>query len=560
MTVRLLVPAYGKQTNALYTGTTAEERAFIDAGQADNNLSASFDYPDYLAGKSLAAPSLYGIDLTARLLGSTALAGAIGSPDGTSSLLVFGCSIARQSCAYASANSVVVLTANIPPRTKNVTVTSSAGFTVGQKVQMPLYTCETFTTTVEAVPDATHVTFADFVPKMVLSGQSIQSYTTVRPTIIRMDHGIISAAVAMLGAPVNLVQGYGYTGANSNDMLVDLPLWLRRVRPAFVALHLFENDISSDFDLETMKSNARTSVRMCIAAGAMPIVATSLPWSRFTTAGRIAAFDGIRSYIKNDLPALFPGKMVPLDVSGAFLDTAQPSVRVPIANYVDAQGVHPLDDWRYSYGAIAMPQIAPYLPSGLTRAQWLDSFYNKATAAMAGTAGTKSGGSQSGDVATGWSSTVTANVTATHSKVAGTDHQRTAFSISGTSDGSTAVTLAGSVAVGPSMGGGQLVRLVTAIKVNAAVNLSMIYPTLTFSTGESYAAGSNPGSAFDATVVGKTITFQGPAVTVPEGATSAAMFLRVAPKALAGVSGDIEVLFAGFVPADQPARGGIVLP
>jgi hypothetical protein len=66
MTVRLLVPAYGKQTNALYTGTTAEERALIDAGQADNNLSASFDYPDYLAGKSLATPSLYGIDLTAR--------------------------------------------------------------------------------------------------------------------------------------------------------------------------------------------------------------------------------------------------------------------------------------------------------------------------------------------------------------------------------------------------------------------------------------------------------------------------------------------------------------
>jgi|GEM_PF-504922 len=54
MTVRLLVPAYGKQTNALYTGTTAAERALIDAGQADENLAASFDYPAYLAGKSMA--------------------------------------------------------------------------------------------------------------------------------------------------------------------------------------------------------------------------------------------------------------------------------------------------------------------------------------------------------------------------------------------------------------------------------------------------------------------------------------------------------------------------
>jgi hypothetical protein len=75
MTVRLLVPAYGKQTNALYTGTLAAERALIDAGQADNNLSSSFDYADYLAGKSMAAvvPGLSaaaidaaGGDLTAR--------------------------------------------------------------------------------------------------------------------------------------------------------------------------------------------------------------------------------------------------------------------------------------------------------------------------------------------------------------------------------------------------------------------------------------------------------------------------------------------------------------
>jgi len=55
MTVRLLVPAYGKQTNALYTGTTVAERALIDAGQADNNLSASFDYAAYLDGKSIAS-------------------------------------------------------------------------------------------------------------------------------------------------------------------------------------------------------------------------------------------------------------------------------------------------------------------------------------------------------------------------------------------------------------------------------------------------------------------------------------------------------------------------
>lgn len=57
MTVRLLTPAYGKQTNALYTGTQVAERALIDAGQADNNLSSSFEYPDYLAGKSMAPPA-----------------------------------------------------------------------------------------------------------------------------------------------------------------------------------------------------------------------------------------------------------------------------------------------------------------------------------------------------------------------------------------------------------------------------------------------------------------------------------------------------------------------
>jgi hypothetical protein len=60
MTVRLLVPAYGKQTNALYTGTTATERALIDAGQADNSLDASFDYPAFLAGKSMAPAPVLG--------------------------------------------------------------------------------------------------------------------------------------------------------------------------------------------------------------------------------------------------------------------------------------------------------------------------------------------------------------------------------------------------------------------------------------------------------------------------------------------------------------------
>lgn len=70
MTVRLLVPAYGKQTNALYTGTTVAERALIDAGQADENLAASFDYPAFLAGKSMAYNEV--VDSVARALSSPA--------------------------------------------------------------------------------------------------------------------------------------------------------------------------------------------------------------------------------------------------------------------------------------------------------------------------------------------------------------------------------------------------------------------------------------------------------------------------------------------------------
>ncbi|RYG80928.1 MAG: hypothetical protein EON59_14895, partial [Alphaproteobacteria bacterium] len=65
MTVRLLIPAYGKQTNALYAGTVASERALVDAGQADNSLDASFDYPAYAAGKSVAEPS-NAVDVIAR--------------------------------------------------------------------------------------------------------------------------------------------------------------------------------------------------------------------------------------------------------------------------------------------------------------------------------------------------------------------------------------------------------------------------------------------------------------------------------------------------------------
>ncbi len=85
MTVRLLVPAYGKQTNALYTGTLAAERALIDAGQADNNLSASFEYADYLASKSMAASPLLG-----QASVDAAASGGVGFPDPLARALASG--------------------------------------------------------------------------------------------------------------------------------------------------------------------------------------------------------------------------------------------------------------------------------------------------------------------------------------------------------------------------------------------------------------------------------------------------------------------------------------
>jgi hypothetical protein len=76
MTVRLLVPAYGKQANALYTGTAATERALIDAGQADNQLDASFDYPAFLDGKSMAPNGA--VDQVARGLARNGVLGGLG--------------------------------------------------------------------------------------------------------------------------------------------------------------------------------------------------------------------------------------------------------------------------------------------------------------------------------------------------------------------------------------------------------------------------------------------------------------------------------------------------
>lgn len=77
MTVRLLVPAVGKQANALYTSTFLAERALIDAGQADNNLDASFEYPAYLANRLVAPPVTAGPSLS--LSNSLVAAGATGN-------------------------------------------------------------------------------------------------------------------------------------------------------------------------------------------------------------------------------------------------------------------------------------------------------------------------------------------------------------------------------------------------------------------------------------------------------------------------------------------------
>lgn len=222
------------------------------------------------------------------------------------------------------------------------------------------------------------ITAADKVPVYITTGFGVYriGQATLTAPVLVTSYGTARAVNALLGGPCELVSSYGYSGATQLQMYADLDRELRYYQPDYVYLHLFENDVADgayagSVTLASLLERTRNLCRMCLSAGATPIVASSMPYYKPGIAGvtgtRVADFDAILAHLtapvaggKTQLQIDVPGAYG-FDVSTLFLNTSNATYpRAPLAGWTD--GVHPNTNKRFFIGEFVKNQIGGLFP------------------------------------------------------------------------------------------------------------------------------------------------------------------------------------------------------
>lgn len=474
---------------------------------------------------------------------------------GRPTLLVFGNSIGGQSSRFV-ASTTAYSSAEARAGASVIQVPDATLFSINDKIIIGLgfqgFHKATVTAT-DTAPTPDTITITPALPYLARVSAPILKYTTVEPNGIRMGSGAISTAVAMLGGSVDVIPGYGFGGALARQMLLDLPLWLRYYRPSYVAFHLLENDAAASTSLASMQASIRTAAEMCVRNGATPLFFSSMPSSSIINS-RIDEYDAMLTYVLN-IGNVVPGARG-FNLSTPWLDTAQPTLRPPLAGWTD--GVHPNANKRMTIGDMVAAMLSPIIGSRSTLADIALDSYD-----MSGTGGTATNLVGGSVVAANTTVSADAGVTATASKTAD-DKQRVVFSVAGASNVSSTTAKVRKLSNAlPTNVGGQMAKGYAIIKINALTNVSMLYPYITFSPGfETYSAWQDSDVMTDPAMVGKTLTIETSAVRIPNGATSYDIDVWMRPQTLgspSGVSGDFEVLEMGLLlsPAGEinPALG-----
>lgn len=243
----------------------------------------------------------------------------------------------------------------------------------------------------------------------------------------------------------------------------------------------------------------------------------------------------------------FPGA-VPVDVGWQWLDSAQPTVRAPLALWAP-DGIHP----SASKYAVIGGYIAAALDGRIPLAQSIADSSLTDNATLAASSGGTASGMQGGSVVpSGFTYTASAGVTAS-SSVGPNAGSRIVMSVPGTSNISSTTLLVTQRYTFPANTGNpsQAMFGFVKLKVNQLAGVSMAYPYLLFSGGEQYSCGQETDAATDAGLLDKTFQFETPIVKVPTGATyvDVAFFIRPQTGLSDGVSVDVELLEMGLCPA-----------
>lgn len=471
-------------------------------------------------------------------------------------LLVFGNSIAAQSAvAFDGVNNAGA--SDQRASTATFIAGSSQTISSGAKIAIRNYTGEVETTTVSGtVTASTSIPLTTPLRKMVRasSNGTFTVYTTDQPSNIRQNLGPISAAIAMLGYPVEIINpSYGYGGATIQQVVADLPNFLRRCRPHYVALHLMENSVVTGEAWETvLKPWLHRAVEECLRFGATPIVYSAVPANTVNDAAKSAVWDSQNTYINGGgLQAAYP-QCRTVDLSTPWLDTTATTSRPPVAG-VATDGIHPDGNRRFYVASFTLDTLRAILPE--YNGDRVNAALN-ANATLSGTGGSTSGAGTvtNNGIAASYTVTPAAGVAVTASKNAD-GSQKLVMSIAGASNISSTDLLLTNAAysVPTNFGPNTALRGWVKIRINSQANMALIYPQLTFSGGEVHSSGQNETNlATDSALVGQTITLDMAAVPVPGGATTATMSIRIRPQTLSSPSGvtlDLDVMECGIEPA-----------
>lgn len=304
-------------------------------------------------------------------------------------MLAFGNSIAQQCCSLPEAATHTTAASNYKAGTTDIVLTSVTGLANSDQLVLPLYSGRLFRTTVANIVSTT-VTLATALPELLRASTGIMKYTGDYPNL-NSNYGIVNAAVALLGGPVDVVPSYGYGGSSTYDMMADLVKWLDYYKPQYCAFHLWENDIANAsvvWSTDQLKAVGRYCARMCLDRGCTPILFSSVPYTTITAA-RALDYDEILRWCLYDLATEVPGA-IGADASTLWLDTSNATYpRSPTSGWTD--NVHPNTNKRFSVGLLAgVPVFQNILPTHSSMLDYVIS--SKERASLTGTGGTNTGG------------------------------------------------------------------------------------------------------------------------------------------------------------------------
>lgn len=455
---------------------------------------------------------------------------------------VFGNSIAAQSTtSYPPVTTTTAAAAKAGDTT--ITLTSVTGFVDATKIGIQAYDGTVMKVVQNGVAAGSIITLAAPLQKAVRSGAAVNIYDTQEPSLLRNAYGIMSTAVTLLGGRVEpVVNGYGWGGASARSMLIDLPNYLKTVRPRYVVLHLFENDITTQ-TLEALQSMARRAAAICISNGVVPIFVPIIPSTNYTGSAVCAIYDGLVRYITATLPSIYP-QVKSVDLSTLWLDTTQPTNRYPLEGWTD--GIHPNLNKQYTIAATAAPLLAAIIPEiNYSIADY--SIINNPT--LAGSGGTvNGGGTKSGVAADNWTCTTNTGATTVNSKNAdGT--QKIVFTNANSTETTQNFQFEQTFTLDAGSNLAQTVKAYMKLRINSKSNINYHTLYIIFSGGETDAFGVGTTAALSTSdSTGVILTLETLGVKVPAGSTT--VLLRYSANVVIGgvaVAMDLDIIEAGIL-------------